>query len=343
MNNAYTPAESRYSAAPPAWFRRCGRSGLDLPAISLGMWHNFGAPGPSGIKDEAAFHENARQMCFTALDHGITHFDLANNYGPPPGAAEERTGKILKEMPRDELVIATKAGWTMWPGPYGDFGSRKYLIASLDQSLKRLGLDYVDIFYHHRPDPGATPVEETMGALDHIVKTGKAIYVGISSYSGAQTHNAAQIIKHHALSPLLIHQAYYNMFGRGCEGDLLPHTHANGMGVIAFCPLAQGQLTARYLTGIPADSRAGSDPRFLKPTNINEAQLAKVRKLNDHARQRGQSLAQMALAWTLRDPRVTSALIGASRPHQIKENVDALRNASFTADELGVIDTILKS
>ncbi|MCE9589351.1 MAG: aldo/keto reductase [Planctomycetes bacterium] len=347
----YTPAADRYgpfpnqadkpASAPRSPYRRCGRSGLFLPQLSLGLWHNFGAPGPAGISDEREFHENARQMCFTALDNGVTHFDLANNYGPPPGAAETRFGKILKEMPRDEMVVATKAGWTMWPGPYGDFGSRKYLIASLDQSLRRMDMEYVDIFYHHRPDPGGTPIEETMAALEHIVRTGKALYVGISSYSGKQTHDACRAMAKLGGPPLLIHQAYYNMLGRGIETDLLPVTAAQEMGVIAFCPLAQGQLTDRYLKGIPKDSRAGSDPRFLKPQNINDALLAKVGKLNDHARQRGQSLAQMALAWTVRNPTVTSALIGASRPAQIVENIKAFTNTAFTAEELKLLDAIL--
>jgi len=348
---SYTPAADRYgpfenqagqpASSPRSPYRRCGRSGLLLPLLSLGFWHNFGDPGPSGISDEHAFHENARRMCFTALDQGITHFDLANNYGPAPGAAESRVGRIVKEMPRDEMIIATKAGWTMWPGPYGDFGSRKYLFASLDQSLKRMGLDYVDIYYHHRPDPGQTPLEETMQALADIVRSGKALYVGISSYSGDRTRQCVRSMAKLNGPPLLIHQAYYNMLGRGIESDLIPVTTAEGLGIIAFCPLAQGQLTGRYLDGIPADSRAGSDPRFLKPQNITDALLAKVRKLNSHAQQRGQTLAQMALAWTVRNPAVTSALIGASRPAQITENIKAFTNGSFTADELKQIDTIL--
>ena len=351
-------ASDRYSnfsgadpAKPPTYhpgkitYRRCGRSGLMLPSISLGMWHNFGSPGVAktgiaGITDEAAFHENARQMCFTAFDAGITHFDLANNYGPPPGAAEERTARIIKELPRDELIISTKAGYLMWPGPYGEWGSRKYLLASLDQSLKRLQLDYVDIFYHHRPDPN-TPLEETLGALDTAVRQGKALYAGISSYSGARTVEAARVAQKNHFAPLLIHQPYYNMLSRGIETDLLSEAHKYGIGIIAFCPLAQGLLTDRYLQSIPLDSRAGSATGFLRPQHITEATLAKVRKLNDHARQRGQTLAQMALAWTLRMDGVTSALIGASRPAQIKENVAALANASFTSEELKKIDAIL--
>lgn len=353
MTTTYQPASDRYAnfhgsdpAHPPPYtpgritYRRCGRSGVLLPAISLGMWHNFGAPGVAGIADEAEFHENARRLCFTAFDHGINHFDLANNYGPPPGSAELRTGRIIREMPRDELFISTKSGYLMWPGPFGEWGSRKQLLASLDQSLQRLGLNYVDLFYHHRPDLD-TPLEESLGALDAAVKQGKALYVGISSYSGTHTLDAIRVVKENGLSPLLIHQAYYNMFSRRIESDLVPHTQAQGMGIIAFCPLAQGQLTDRYLSGIPADSRAGSKTGFLKPQNITEQTLAKVRKLNDHAKQRGQTLAQMALAWTVRLPGVTSALIGASKPSQIKENVDALKNGSFSAEELAKIDQIL--
>ena len=334
MTTPYTPAPDRYSAAQPSWFRRCGKSGIVLPAISLGMWHNFGTD---------ADHENARKMCFSAFDHGITHFDLANNYGPVPGSAEERTGRILKEMPRDELVIASKAGWTMWPGPYGDFGSRKYLIASLDQSLKRLGLEYVDIFYHHRPDPGATPLEETLGALDQIVRSGKALYAGISSYNAVQTTQAVGLTREHGLSPILINQIVYNLLNRWIEPELVPAAGKLGVGLIAFCPLAQGILTDKYLGGIPTDSRAGSKTGFLKPQHITDAALARVRKLNDHAKARGQSLAQMALAWTLRLPGVTSALIGASRPEQIIENVAAIRNANFTDEELKILDGICNS
>lgn len=356
MSNAqpHTPAPDRYAAYNPnnpdapgqgtpgatVPYRRCGASGLLLPQISLGMWHNFGAPGPSAISDEAAFHENAQKMCFTAFDLGITHFDLANNYGPPPGSAEERTGKIIKQLPRDELVISTKAGYLMWPGPYGEWGSRKYLLASLDRSLQRLHLDHVDIFYHHRPDT-QTPVEESLAALDTAVRSGKAIYAGISSYSGSQTQEALRVVERDRLVRPVIHQPYYNMLGRGIEKDLLPVTGDTRMGVIAFCPLAQGQLTSRYLNGIPTESRAGSKTGFLKPQHIQEKTLAVVRKLNDHASKRGQSLAQMALVWTLRDKRVTSALIGASRPEQIRENVAAFKNANFTADELRTIDAIL--
>jgi L-glyceraldehyde 3-phosphate reductase len=335
----YTPAASRYDH--PAFFRRCGRWGLKLPALSLGCWHNFGAPGVAGLGDEAAFHENARQMLCAAFDLGITHFDLANNYGPPPGSAEERVGRILREFPRDELILSTKAGYRMGPGPYGEWGSRKYLLASLDQSLRRLGVDYVDIFYHHRPDPD-TPLEESMGALDQAVRSGKAIYAGISNYRGAATVDAVRTCANMGLSIPVIHQASYNMFDRWIEPDLLPQIPRLGLGVIAFVPLAQGLLTDRYLQGIPGDSRAGSPTGFLRPQHVTAEKLAKVRKLNDHAKQRGQSLAQMALAWVLRDPAVTSALIGASRPQQIKENTQALQNAAFTADELKAIESILR-
>ncbi|MCX5660086.1 MAG: aldo/keto reductase [Planctomycetota bacterium] len=330
MTTTYTPAATRYDN--DSFFRRCGRSGLMLPAISLGMWHNFG---------DAAKLDNCREICFTAFDLGVTHFDLANNYGPPPGSAETNTGKILREMPRDELIISTKAGWRMWPGPYGDLGSRKYLLASLDQSLKRLGLDYVDIFYHHRPDLG-TPIDETMAALDQAVRSGKALYAGISSYSGEQTATAAQVCADKNLTPLLIHQPYYNMLGRGIEADLLPETTRLGMGVIAFCPLAQGMLTDRYFNGIPTDSRAGSATGFLKKGNVTPEALAKPRRLAEIAKQRGQSLAQMAIAWVLRNPAVTSALIGASSAKQVRENVDALKKPTFTAAELAAIDAALK-
>ena len=340
----YTPAEDRYTGRADGWFRRCGRSGVLLPAVSLGMWHNFGAPGSDAGRheDKASFHDNAQRMLFTALDHGITHFDLANNYGPPPGAAEQRVGRILKDMPRDELIISSKAGWTMWPGPYGDFGSRKYLIASLDQSLKRLDLDYVDIFYHHRPDPGGTPLEETLGALDQIVRSGKALYAGISSYSGVQTAEAARVVHENRFTPLLIHQPNYNMFSRWIENDLLPVVERHGIGVIAFCPLAQGLLTNKYLGGIPKDSRAASVSQFLKAESIKDDVIARVRKLNELAQQRGQSLAQMSLQWVLRDPRVTTALIGASRPEQIVENARALDAPALSDEELAKIEAILK-
>ncbi|HXN36346.1 MAG TPA: L-glyceraldehyde 3-phosphate reductase [Opitutaceae bacterium] len=324
-------AADRY--AHPAHFRRCGRSGIKLPMLSLGMWHNFG-----GSDDYA----NSRAMVLRAFDRGITHFDLANNYGPPYGSAETTFRWILREdlAPyRDELIISTKAGYDMWPGPYGDWGSRKYLLASLDQSLKRLGLDYVDIFYSHRPDPD-TPVEETMGALAHAVRSGKALYAGLSNYSPAQTTNAAAILRELG-TPCLIHQPRYSMFNREPERGLLDTLVREGIGGIAFCPLAQGLLTSRYLGGIPADSRAGHDPRFLKPEHITEDRLSRIRRLNALAEARGQSLAQMSLAWVLRQPGITSALIGASRTAQIDENLGALSNLAFSAEELAKIDSIV--
>jgi L-glyceraldehyde 3-phosphate reductase len=342
----YTPNPSRYESESKGWFRRCGRSGLMLPSISLGCWHNFGAAGADAghHADEAAMHENCRQMLFAAFDAGITHFDLANNYGPPPGAAEERVGRILREDfagHRDELIISTKAGWGMWQGPYGDWGSRKHLLASLDASLKRLGLDHVDIFYHHRPDP-RTPLEETLGALDQAARSGKAVYAGISSYRGAMTADAIRICERDRLCRPIIHQPSYHMFNRAIEGDLLPTTERFGLGVIAFCPLAQGILTDKYLHGIPADSRASTPSGFLKPASITEDKLLRVRKLNDLANRRGQSLAQMAITWVLRLPGVTSALIGASRPRQIRENVAAATAEPLNDEELAAIDEILE-
>jgi L-glyceraldehyde 3-phosphate reductase len=314
-------------------FNRCGRSGLKLSAISLGLWHNFG-----GVDD----FENARAMIHRAFDLGITHFDVANNYGPPAGSAEENFGKILRQDLagyRDELIISTKAGWGMWPGPYGDFGSRKYLVASLDQSLKRMGVDYVDIFYHHRPDP-ETPLEETMSALDHVVRQGKALYVGISSYKPDQTRKAARILRELG-TPCLIHQPSYSMFNRWIEDGLLTVLEEEGIGCIVFSPLAQGLLTDRYLSGIPKDSRAAKPHSFLKPEQVTQEKLAKVRKLNEIARARGQSLAQMAIAWVLRHTAVTSALIGASKVSQIEDGVAALKNIQLSQDELQTIDRIL--
>lgn len=314
-------------------YRRCGRSGLKLPAISLGCWHNFGA---------SANHDEARRMLRRAFDLGITHFDLANNYGPPPGSAEEFVGQTLAAdftQHRDELIISTKAGYLMWPGPYGEWGSRKYLLASLDQSLKRLRLDYVDIFYSHRPDPN-TPLEETIGALDSAVRAGKALYAGISSYNGATT-DAAMKIAGELRTPLIIHQPSYSMLNRWIESDLLPATKRHGLGVIAFCPLAQGLLTDRYLAGIPKDSRAANPTGFLKEKNITPAVIAKVQQLAGLAQQRGQTMAQLALAWVLRDEAVTSALIGASRVGQIDDNVAALQNLKFSPAELQQIDAIL--
>lgn len=342
----YEPNAARYESVPQGWYRRCGRSGLQLPAISLGCWHNFGGTGTDSghHQDEASFHDNCRRMLFTAFDLGITHFDLANNYGPPPGSAEERVGRILREDfagYRDELIISTKAGWGMWPGPYGDWGSRKYLLASLDASLKRLKLDYVDIFYSHRPDPN-TPLEETLGALDHAVRSGKALYAGISSYSGAGTVDVIRVCEREGFYKPIIHQPRYSMLDRRIEADLVGVTERFGLGLIAFCPLEQGVLTGKYLKGIPADSRASQETSFLKPGQITEQVLAKVRALNEVAKARGQSLAQMALSWVLRFPAMTSALIGASRPEQIRENVAAAEKCSFTSEELTKIEGILQ-
>ena len=342
---SYEPAKDRYAAGGNSWFRRCGKSGLMLPAISLGCWHNFGGVGTDSAlhADEAGFHDSCRKMLFAAFDVGITHFDLANNYGPPPGSAEERVGRILNDdfaAYRDELIISTKAGYGMWPGPYGDNGSRKYLLSSLDASLKRLKLDYVDIFYHHRPDTN-TPIDETMGALDQAVKSGKALYAAISNYRGAQTAEALMSCDHHGTVKPILHQPSYSMLNRWIEPDLIPVTDKFGLGVIVFSPLAQGQLSDKYLNGIPADSRAGVPTGFLKANQITEANLTKIRKLNDHAKARGQSLAQMALAWTFRTPSVTSALIGASRVEQIKENAKALSAGVFTDEELKKIEGIL--
>jgi L-glyceraldehyde 3-phosphate reductase len=315
-------------------YNRCGRSGLKLPAVSLGLWHNFG-----GVDT----FENARAMVHRAFDLGITHFDLANNYGPPPGSAEETFGRILRQglgRYRDELVISTKAGWDMRPGPYGDWGSRKYLVASLNQSLERMGLDYVDIFYHHRPDP-ETPLEETMAALDHIVRCGKALYAGISSYDPEQTRRAAKILRELG-SPCLIHQPSYNMFNRWIEDGLLDVLEEEGIGCIVFSPLAQGLLTDRYLDGIPADSRAAKPHGYLSRSDITEERLVKIRNLNEMAQARGQTLAQMALAWNLRHPAMTSVLVGASRTRQIEDNVAALEKLEFTEEELQAIDRILQ-
>lgn len=326
----YLPASHRYSSMP---FNRCGRSGIRLPAISLGLWHNFGHVDQPGTY---------RSILHAAFDAGITHFDLANNYGPPPGAAEENFGRILQRdfMPyRDEMIISTKAGYYMWPGPYGDFGSRKYLLASLDQSLKRMGLDYVDIFYHHRPDPD-TPLEETMTGLDQAVRSGRAIYAGISNYSPGQTREAARILRSLG-TPCLIHQPKYSMLVRDPEAGLLDTLEEEGIGCIAFSPLAQGLLTNRYLHGIPGDSRAAKSHGFLRQESITEALLLKVDRLNILAADRGQSLAQMALSWLLKDPRVTSVLIGASSVAQLADNLKALENTDFTTDELDRIDQIL--
>jgi L-glyceraldehyde 3-phosphate reductase len=314
-------------------YRRCGKSGLVLPAISLGLWHNFGSVDP---------FSNAREMILRSFDLGINHFDLANNYGPDPGSAEETFGRILERDlagHRDELIISTKAGWRMWPGPYGDGGSRKYLVASLDQSLKRMGLDYVDIYYHHRPDP-ETPLEESMMALEQIVRQGKALYVGISAYDAELTREAASMLKGWRV-PLIIHQPVYNMFNRWIEGDLLGALDDTGLGCIVFSPLAQGLLTDKYLHDIPADSRAASPHGFLRSDAITEEKRDKVHRLNAIANQRGQSLAQMAIVWTLRHSGVTSALIGASSVNQIEANVSALGNGTLSDHELTEIDRIL--
>ncbi|MBS1822540.1 MAG: L-glyceraldehyde 3-phosphate reductase [Acidobacteria bacterium] len=322
----YVPAEGRYKAAN---FRRCGRSGIVLPAISLGLWQNFGG---------ADVFETGRAMVRRAFDRGVTHFDLANNYGPPYGSAEENFGAMLKKdlaPHRNELIVSTKAGWDMWPGPYGIGGSRKYLIASLDGSLKRMGLDYVDIFYHHRPDMH-TPLEETMAALAHIVRQGKALYVGISSYSPERTREAAAILKSEGV-PLFIHQPSYSMLNRWVEGELLGTLDALGAGCIAFSPLAQGLLTSKYLKGVPEDSRAGGGGSF-KTTMLSEDNLKRVRALNEIAAGRGQTLAQMAIAWVLRDSRVTSALIGARNVAQLDDSLDAVKNLKFTGAELAEID-----
>ena len=322
----YVADDHRYDVQP---YRRCGRSGLQLPAVSLGFWHNFGDDKPV---------ETQRAVMRRAFDLGVTHFDLANNYGPPEGAAETNVGRILAEDfagYRDELVISTKAGWGMWPGPYGDYGSRKYLTASLDQSLTRLGLDYVDIFYHHRPDP-ETPLEETMGALDAAVRAGKALYVGVSSYSPEHTAQAAAILRDLG-TPMVIHQPSYSMFNRWVEQGLLDVLDSEGVGCIAFTALAQGLLTNRYLKGVPADSRAAQG-KSLSQDSISEENLARVRALDEIASGRGQSLAQLALAWVLRDARVTSTLIGASSVSQLEDNVAAVGRLDFSADELAAID-----
>lgn len=327
----YQADEKRYEEMK---YNRCGASGLQLPAVSLGLWHNFGSNGN---------FDNMQDMCHTAFDHGITHFDLANNYGPVPGSAEENFGRILAKglgRYRDELIISTKAGYDMWPGPYGNWGSKKYLVASLDQSLKRMGLDYVDIFYHHRPDPN-TPLEETVRALDGIVRSGKALYVGISNYNKEQTIAAAELFKELG-TPFIINQRKYSMFVRDIEKDgLKDYAAAHGIGIITFSPLAQGLLTDRYLHGIPEDSRVRTDGRFLKEAAIVKETLKKVRALNDLAAQRGQTLAQMALSWILRDGDITSVLIGASKPSQILDNIGIVHATAFSEEERRRIEEIL--
>ena len=327
----YTASETRYEEMR---YNRCGNSGLLLPSVSLGLWHNFGTNGN---------FDTMQAMCHTAFDNGITHFDLANNYGPVPGAAEENFGRILVKglgAYRDELVISTKAGYDMWPGPYGNWGSKKYLVASLDQSLKRMGLDYVDIYYHHRPDPD-TPLEETARALDGIVRSGKALYVGISNYNKEQTIAIAELFKEMG-TPFIINQRKYSMLVRDIEKDgLKDYAAAHGVGIITFCPLAQGLLTDRYLHGIPEDSRIRTDGRFLKENAVCEDTISKVRRLGELAAERGQTLAQMSLAWILRDGDITSVLIGASRPSQILDNIGMVQNTSFSEEERKKIDDIL--
>jgi L-glyceraldehyde 3-phosphate reductase len=326
----YESSASRYEQMK---YRRCGRSGIQLPLLSLGLWHNFG--------DKSDLRES-RNILRTAFDNGITHFDLANNYGPPYGAAERNFGSIFKEdfkSYRDELIISTKAGWDMWPGPYGNFGSRKYLIASLDQSLQRMGLDYVDIFYHHLPDPD-TPLEETMGALDQIVRQGKALYVGISQYSAEDTQKAAAILKE-MKTPFLIHQPRYSMLDRWVEGGLLDTLATEGLGSIVFSPLEQGLLTDKYLKGIPEDSRAAKEGTYLNKEQISDELIKKVQQLNEIAKNREQSLAQMAIAWLLKDERVTSVLVGVSKVSQLENNINGLNKLGFTEAELKAIESIL--
>ena len=326
----YKPNSERYLTMT---YNRCGKSGLKLPAVSLGLWHNFG---------DTADYENMKALVFTAFDNGITHFDLANNYGPAPGSAERNFGKILKEelSPyRDELIISTKAGYDMWEGPYGNWGSRKYLLASLDQSLKRLGLDYVDIFYHHRPDPD-TPLEETMGALTRAVRSGKALYAGLSNYNGEQLEKVVKILTE-LKCPFIINQNRYSIFDRTIEQNGLKSTAVRlEKGIIAFSPLAQGMLTDRYLNGIPADSRIMTDGRFLKQSAVTPERLEQIHKLNEIAKERGQTLAEMALAWVLKDGVVTSVLIGASKPSQILDNIKAINNTAFSAEELEKINKV---
>lgn len=323
------PDPQRYDGRMP--YRKCGRWGLKLPEITLGCWHNFGGDEPT---------ENQREMIFGSFDLGITHFDLANNYGPPYGAAEINTGKILKHLPRDEILITSKAGYDMWPGPYGEWGSRKYILASLDQSLKRMGVEYFDLFYSHRFDPD-TPLDETLGALDTAVRQGKALYTGISSYLPDATSESVKVCQDHGFSPLTIHQPNYSMLNRWIEHSLMDVCEENGLGMIAFCPLFQGLLTDKYLNGIPDGSRASLEKSPLRKNEVSEQNIRVIRELNDHAALRGQTLAQMALSWVLRDERITSALVGASSLSQIKDNVKSVENTSFTPEELKKLDRIL--
>jgi len=324
-----SPNPSRYDGRMP--YRKCGRWGLKLPAVTLGCWHNFGGDTPT---------DNQKDMIFSSFDEGITHFDLANNYGPPYGSAEINVGKILKDLPRDEILITSKAGYDMWPGPYGEWGSRKYIMASLDQSLKRMNVDYFDLFYSHRFDPD-TPLDETLGALDSAVQQGKALYVGISSYSADYTRKAVNVCKENNFAPLVIHQPNYSMLNRWVENDLLDTCGELGLGIIAFCPLFQGLLTNKYLKGIPEGSRASLENSPLRKNEVNEQNIKVIQELNEHAGQRGQTLAQMALSWVLRDDRVTSALIGASSATQILENIKSAKQTEFSADELSKLDKIL--
>ena len=326
---AYQPDSGRYNGRMP--YRKCGRWGLKLPEITLGCWYNFGGDQPSELQKE---------MIFGSFDLGITHFDLANNYGPPYGSAEINTGKILKHLPRDEILITSKAGYDMWPGPYGEWGSRKYILASLDQSLKRMGVEYFDLFYSHRFDPD-TPLDETLGALDTAVLQGKALYTGISSYLPEATAQSVKICKQHGYAPLAIHQPNYSMLNRWIEKSLIDVCEVNGLGIIAFCPLFQGLLTDKYLNGIPNGSRASLEKSPLRKNEVSEQNLRVIKELNDHASSRGQTLAQMALSWVLRDHRITSALIGASNLSQIKDNVKSVEQTTFTTDELDKLDRIL--
>src|SRR5882724_2482730 len=331
MSSSYTASPARYQSMQ---YRRCGRSGLQLPAVSLGLWHNFG---------HVDIQENARKILHLAFDSGITHFDLANNYGPPPGSAEENFGRIMRQDfqgYRDQMIISTKAGYYMWEGPYGEWGSKKYLVSSLDQSLQRMGLDYVDIFYHHRPDPD-TPLEETMAALDLIVRQGKALYVGISNYSADEAAKALHILRELG-TPCLIHQPKYSMFERWIEDGLLDVLEKNGVGCIPFSPLAQGLLTDRYLKGIPENSRAAKPHGYLKVGEVTDERLEKIKKLNDIAKKRNQSLAQMALSWLLKDKRITTVLIGASSVEQLDNNIDAINNLNYSQEELSAIEEILR-
>ena len=324
-----SPNPSRYDGRMP--YRKCGRWGLKLPAITLGCWHNFGGDSPT---------ETQKEMIYSAFDAGITHFDLANNYGPPYGSAEINVGKILRELPRDEILITSKAGYDMWPGPYGEWGSRKYILASLDQSLKRMNVDYFDLFYSHRFDPD-TPLDETLGALDTAVKQGKALYVGISSYSSEYTEEAVNVCKENRFAPLAIHQPNYSMLNRWIENGLMDTCSEHGLGMIAFCPLFQGLLTDKYLKGIPDGSRATISNSPLRKSEVNEQNIKVIQELNEHANQRGQTLAQMALSWVLRDNRITSALIGASSSSQILENVKSVKQTEFSTEEIAKLDRIL--